>query len=100
MYSEDWGEGLTNKSAPVLCAVNLQIGFVSVLQGVPPDVSPGQVRTDRPAAPSPDSAGLRCFRTVGLWRSGLKSVSQCIFVLEYKFHCRFTCICNNTDDKH
>ncbi|XP_030280289.1 acylamino-acid-releasing enzyme [Sparus aurata] len=42
VYSEDWGEGLTNKSAPVLCAVNLQIGFVSVLQGVPPDISPGQ----------------------------------------------------------
>ncbi|KAK2897860.1 S9 family peptidase [Channa argus] len=42
VYSEDWGEGLTNKSTPVLCVVNLQNGAVSVLQGVPTDVSPGQ----------------------------------------------------------
>lgn len=43
MYREDWGEGLTNKSVPVMCAVNLQSGAVTVLQGVPQDVSPGQV---------------------------------------------------------
>ncbi|XP_034551957.1 S9 family peptidase [Notolabrus celidotus] len=42
VYSEDWGEGLTNRSVPVLCVVNLQSGSVSVLQGVPSDVSPGQ----------------------------------------------------------
>ncbi|XP_070766609.1 acylamino-acid-releasing enzyme [Enoplosus armatus] len=42
VYREDWGEALTNKSAPVICVVNLQSGSVSVLQGVPPDVSPGQ----------------------------------------------------------
>lgn len=47
MYSEDWGEALTNKSVPVICVVNLQSGSVGVLQGVPPAVSPGQVRTDR-----------------------------------------------------
>lgn len=44
MYCEDWGEGLTNKSVPVMCVVNLQNGAVTVLQGVPQDVSPGQVR--------------------------------------------------------
>lgn len=44
VYCEDWGEGLTNKSVPVMCAVNLQSGAVAVLQGVPQDVSPGQVR--------------------------------------------------------
>lgn len=44
MYCEDWGEALTNKSLPVICAVNLQSGSVGVLEGVPPDVSPGQVR--------------------------------------------------------
>lgn len=43
VYCEDWGEGLTNKSVPVMCAVNLQSGAVTVLQGVPQDVSPGQV---------------------------------------------------------
>ncbi|KAK2851161.1 hypothetical protein Q5P01_007437 [Channa striata] len=42
VYSEDWGEGLTNKSTPVICVVNMQNGAVSVLQGVPTDVSPGQ----------------------------------------------------------
>ncbi|XP_070695412.1 acylamino-acid-releasing enzyme [Pempheris klunzingeri] len=42
VYCEDWGEALTNKSVPVICAVDLQSGCVSVLQGVPPDVSPGQ----------------------------------------------------------
>lgn len=44
VYCEDWGEGLTNKSVPVMCAVNLQSGALTVLQGVPQDVSPGQVR--------------------------------------------------------
>ncbi|KAM9350631.1 acylamino-acid-releasing enzyme [Symphorus nematophorus] len=42
VYCEDWGESLTNKSTPVICVVNMQSGSVSVLQGVPPHVSPGQ----------------------------------------------------------
>ncbi|XP_076010063.1 LOW QUALITY PROTEIN: acylamino-acid-releasing enzyme [Genypterus blacodes] len=42
VYCEDWGEGLTGKSVPVVCVVNLQTGAVRVLQGVPPHVSPGQ----------------------------------------------------------
>ncbi|GAA6229689.1 acylamino-acid-releasing enzyme-like isoform X1 [Lates japonicus] len=42
VYCEDWGEALTNKSSSVICVVNLQNGTVSVLQGVPPQVSPGQ----------------------------------------------------------
>ncbi|XP_035513474.1 S9 family peptidase [Morone saxatilis] len=42
VYCEDWGEALTNKSVPVMCVVNMQSGSVTVLQGVPPDVSPGQ----------------------------------------------------------
>ena len=45
VYREDWGEALTNKSVPVICSVNLQSGSVCVLEGVPSDVSPGQVRT-------------------------------------------------------
>ncbi|MEQ2287504.1 hypothetical protein AMECASPLE_013308, partial [Ameca splendens] len=43
VYREDWGEALTGKSVPVLCVVDLHHGAVDVLQGVPPDVSPGQV---------------------------------------------------------
>ncbi|XP_047230659.1 S9 family peptidase isoform X3 [Girardinichthys multiradiatus] len=42
VYREDWGEALTGKSVPVLCVVDLHHGAVDVLQGVPPDVSPGQ----------------------------------------------------------
>ncbi|XP_063742025.1 S9 family peptidase isoform X2 [Eleginops maclovinus] len=42
VYCEDWGEALNNKSVPVIFVVNLQNGSVSELQGVPPDVSPGQ----------------------------------------------------------
>ncbi|XP_069549958.1 acylamino-acid-releasing enzyme isoform X3 [Brachyistius frenatus] len=42
VYYEDWGEGLTSKSVPVICMVDLQSGTVTVLQGVPLDVSPGQ----------------------------------------------------------
>uniref|UniRef100_A0A3P8V6W7 acylaminoacyl-peptidase n=1 Tax=Cynoglossus semilaevis TaxID=244447 RepID=A0A3P8V6W7_CYNSE len=42
VYRDDWGEGLTTKSNPVICVVNLQNGNVHVLQGVEPGVSPGQ----------------------------------------------------------
>lgn len=42
VYCEDWGEALANRSVPVICVVDLQSGTVRVLQGVPPDVSPGQ----------------------------------------------------------
>ncbi|XP_063320642.1 S9 family peptidase isoform X2 [Pelmatolapia mariae] len=42
LYCEDWGEALTNRSEPAICVVDLEIGAVSVLEGVPHDVSPGQ----------------------------------------------------------
>ncbi|XP_066553659.1 acylamino-acid-releasing enzyme isoform X2 [Amia ocellicauda] len=42
VYREDWGEGLTSKSLPVLCVADVHKGSVSVLQGVPEQVSPGQ----------------------------------------------------------
>ncbi|KAM6924898.1 acylamino-acid-releasing enzyme [Xenentodon cancila] len=42
VYCEDWGEALTNRSVPVICAVDLSGGTVTVLEGVPLDVSPGQ----------------------------------------------------------
>lgn len=44
MYCEDWGEALTSKSVPVVCVVDLHSGAVGVLQGVPAEVSPGQVK--------------------------------------------------------
>lgn len=46
VYCEDWGEALTSKSVPVLCVVDLHHGEIDVLQSVPQDVSPGQVRRD------------------------------------------------------
>ncbi|KAI1892903.1 hypothetical protein AGOR_G00138310 [Albula goreensis] len=42
VYQEDWGEGLASKSAPVLCVADVDKSTVSVLQGVPTQVSPGQ----------------------------------------------------------
>lgn len=42
VFREDWGEALSQKSVPVLCCVDLRSGSLSVLQGTPPDVSPGQ----------------------------------------------------------
>uniref|UniRef100_A0A6Q2XVA9 Acylamino-acid-releasing enzyme n=1 Tax=Esox lucius TaxID=8010 RepID=A0A6Q2XVA9_ESOLU len=42
LFWDDWGEGLTSKSVPVLCVADVGKGTVTVLQGVPPHVSPGQ----------------------------------------------------------
>ncbi|XP_030061179.1 acylamino-acid-releasing enzyme isoform X2 [Microcaecilia unicolor] len=39
---EDWGEGLVNKSVPALCVVDIESGNISVLEGVPDYISPGQ----------------------------------------------------------
>ncbi|XP_041129402.1 acylamino-acid-releasing enzyme-like [Polyodon spathula] len=41
-YSEDWGEGLSSKRVPVLCVADTEKSSISVLQGVPGHVSPGQ----------------------------------------------------------
>uniref|UniRef100_A0A1A7WPK5 acylaminoacyl-peptidase n=1 Tax=Iconisemion striatum TaxID=60296 RepID=A0A1A7WPK5_9TELE len=42
VYHEDWGEALVNKSHPVLCVLDIEGGIVSVLEGVPENISPGQ----------------------------------------------------------
>ncbi|KAM9324358.1 acylamino-acid-releasing enzyme [Gastrophryne carolinensis] len=64
---EDWGEGLVDKSVPVLCVLDIESGNISVLEGIPSDVSPGQ------AFWSPDDTGVVF---VGWWhtpfRLGLK----------------------------
>uniref|UniRef100_A0A3B3C5N4 Acylamino-acid-releasing enzyme n=1 Tax=Oryzias melastigma TaxID=30732 RepID=A0A3B3C5N4_ORYME len=41
-FYEDWGEDLVNKSCPVLCVLDIEGDNVSVLEGVPDDISPGQ----------------------------------------------------------
>ncbi|XP_030640823.1 acylamino-acid-releasing enzyme [Chanos chanos] len=42
VYVEDWGEGLVGKSTSVLCVADLRKGEVTVLEGPPLQVSPGQ----------------------------------------------------------
>lgn len=59
LYCEDWGEALTNRSEPAICVVDLEIGTASVLEGVPPDVSPGQVRMQKFTA-----LNLKCSNTL------------------------------------
>ncbi|NXX18069.1 ACPH enzyme, partial [Podargus strigoides] len=42
VYREDWGEALSARSVPVLCALDIEGSSVSVLEGVPEHLSPGQ----------------------------------------------------------
>ncbi|KAM7095814.1 LOW QUALITY PROTEIN: acylamino-acid-releasing enzyme [Ciconia maguari] len=42
VYREDWGEALSTRSVPVLCALDIEGSSVSVLEGVPEHLSPGQ----------------------------------------------------------
>uniref|UniRef100_A0A3Q3JP83 acylaminoacyl-peptidase n=1 Tax=Monopterus albus TaxID=43700 RepID=A0A3Q3JP83_MONAL len=42
VFYEDWGEALVGKSCPVLCVLDVEGDNVSVLEGVPEDISPGQ----------------------------------------------------------
>lgn len=41
-FYEDWGEALVGKNSPVLCVLDIEGDNVSVLEGVPEDISPGQ----------------------------------------------------------
>ncbi|XP_042618864.1 acylamino-acid-releasing enzyme isoform X2 [Cyprinus carpio] len=66
-YYEDWGEALVNKSSPVLCVLDIESSNITVLEGIPANISPGQ------AFWSPSDTGLVF---VGWWhepfRLGLK----------------------------
>uniref|UniRef100_A0A7N8XS93 acylaminoacyl-peptidase n=1 Tax=Mastacembelus armatus TaxID=205130 RepID=A0A7N8XS93_9TELE len=42
VFYEDWGEALVSKSCPVLCVLDIEGDNVSVLEGVPENISPGQ----------------------------------------------------------
>lgn len=42
VFREDWGEGFINKSVPVLCTLDIESSNISVLEGVPDHISPGQ----------------------------------------------------------
>uniref|UniRef100_A0A672R8V9 acylaminoacyl-peptidase n=1 Tax=Sinocyclocheilus grahami TaxID=75366 RepID=A0A672R8V9_SINGR len=66
-YYEDWGEALVNKSSPVLCVLDIEGSNITVLEGIPTNISPGQ------AFWAPNDTGLVF---VGWWhepfRLGLK----------------------------
>ncbi|XP_050169246.1 acylamino-acid-releasing enzyme-like [Myiozetetes cayanensis] len=42
LYHEDWGEALSTRSVPILCILDLDSSSLSVLEGVPEHLSPGQ----------------------------------------------------------
>uniref|UniRef100_W5L686 acylaminoacyl-peptidase n=1 Tax=Astyanax mexicanus TaxID=7994 RepID=W5L686_ASTMX len=42
VFYEDWGEALVSKSTPVLCVLDIEGNNVSVLEGLPDNISPGQ----------------------------------------------------------
>ncbi|NWR84287.1 APEH enzyme, partial [Furnarius figulus] len=71
VYHEDWGEALSTHSMPVLCVLDLESSSLSVLEGVPEHLSPGQ------ALWSPDDRGVVF---VGWWhepfRLGLSACSN------------------------
>ncbi|XP_074007514.1 acylamino-acid-releasing enzyme-like [Numenius arquata] len=52
VYHEDWGEALSKRSMPVLCVMDIEDSSISVLEGVPEHLSPGQ------AFWSPDDTGV------------------------------------------
>ena len=58
VYREDWGEALSTRSVPVLCALDLEGSSLSVLEGVPEHLSPGQVRMGCRESPGGASLGL------------------------------------------
>lgn len=62
VFYEDWGENMVSKSTPVLCVLDIESGNISVLEGVPEHVSPGQV--------SPASAEI----TFGPWVLAFSSI--------------------------
>lgn len=70
VYREDWGEALSTRSVPVLCALDLEGSSLSVLEGVPEHLSPGQVRMGcRGGAPRGPAWGCGMSPTVAqaLW---------------------------------
>uniref|UniRef100_A0A8D0G1R4 Acylamino-acid-releasing enzyme n=1 Tax=Sphenodon punctatus TaxID=8508 RepID=A0A8D0G1R4_SPHPU len=42
VFHEDWGETLGAKSTPTLCVLDIESSNVSVLEGIPEHISPGQ----------------------------------------------------------
>lgn len=50
VFKEEWGEQMVGKHQSVLCVVDIEKGEVTILEGVPDDVSPGLVNMLSPQA--------------------------------------------------
>ena len=72
VYREDWGEALSTRSVPVLCVLDIEGSSVSVLEGVPEHLSPGQVRTGCRGSPRGPAWGCGTIPAVAqaLWSPG------------------------------
>lgn len=57
VYHEDWGETLSTRSVPVLCVLDIEGNSISVLEGIPEHLSPGQVRMG--SFREPEKGGFR-----------------------------------------
>lgn len=58
VYHEDWGETLSTRTVPVLCVLDIEGNSISVLEGIPEHLSPGQVRMGR--CKEPEKGGFGC----------------------------------------
>ncbi|XP_064012505.1 acylamino-acid-releasing enzyme-like isoform X2 [Pogoniulus pusillus] len=70
VYHEDWGEALSTRSMPVLCALDLEGSSLSVLEGVPEHLCPGQVRIgcrEIPCGGQPGAVELSSAVIQALW---------------------------------
>lgn len=57
VYHEHWGETLSTRSVPVLCVLDIEGNSISVLEGIPEHLSPGQVRMR--SCRDPEKGGFR-----------------------------------------
>lgn len=75
MFYEDWGENMVSKSIPVLCVLDVESGNISVLEGVPENISPGQV-SSQSAYVLPPGAWEPCLSNFPLLITSLWSCLQ------------------------
>ncbi|GAB0194682.1 acylamino-acid-releasing enzyme-like [Grus japonensis] len=76
VYREDWGEALSTRSVPVLCALDLEGSSISVLEGVPEHLSPGQdlLLVDTEAATVTNLTAVNYRGSLGFGQAGISSL--------------------------
>ena len=58
VYCDNWGEALSTRSVPVLCVLDIEGSSISVLEGIPEHLSPGQVRMGCRGSPRGGQPGV------------------------------------------